>query len=61
MMEKALCEGLQTLRLNSFLANCRGLAEQFEKEGKSSLTFLEELVNLELEERFHRRIDRLIK
>jgi len=61
MREYNLQEGLQTLKLSAFQANCAELSEQFEKDGKSSLAFLEELVDLELESRFHRRIDRLIK
>lgn len=61
MMEKTLYEGLQTLKLSAFQANCADLSDQFEKDGKSPLAFLEELVDLELEHRFHRRIDRLIK
>jgi len=60
-MKKSLDEGLQALKLSAFQANCARLSEQFEKDGKSPLAFLEELVDLELENRFHRRIDRLIK
>jgi len=60
-MQNTLYEGLQALNLNSFKTNCADLAEQFEKEGKSTLVFLDELVRLELEERFNRRIERLIK
>lgn len=61
MKEDKLQEGLATLKLKAFQANCTTVSEQFEKEEKSSLAFLEELVDLELESRFHRRIDRLIK
>jgi|TARA_B110000503_G_scaffold117182_1_gene176943 DNA replication protein DnaC len=61
MRDNNLQEGLVALKLDAFQSQCHKVSEECERDGKSSLLFLEELVGLELESRFHRRIDRLIK
>ena len=61
MRDNNLQEGLVALKLDAFQSQCHKVSEECERDGKNSLLFLEELVGLELESRFHRRIDRLIK
>ncbi len=61
MRDNNLQAGLATLKLKAFQSNCHKISEHCEKNEKSFLEFLEELVDLELESRLHRRIDRLIK
>jgi DNA replication protein DnaC len=50
---------LRALKLPSFVAHHRAVAERAEREGWSFLDFLRELAGLEVAERAARRIDRL--
>ena len=52
---------LQNLGLSTFVANCYTLAEEFEREKKTNIDYLQELALREAEHRYQQRIKRLLK
>ena len=52
---------LRELRLSEFLRHYSDLAIVYEQKNKSCIDYLTELVDREMEGRYHRRIDRLLK
>lgn len=64
-MKAALTHPLQTLlqnlTLSTFAANCYPVAEEFEREKKSNIDYLQELAIRETEHRYQQRIKRLLK
>jgi len=54
-------QGLKQLKLKGFQHHYMELAQECEKGNKTHISYLCELVNRELEERSHRRIEKLIR
>ncbi len=59
MTESTLTLRLKAFRLPSFLGNYQDLAERAKKQGWSHVRYLDELANIEAQDRKDRRIDRL--
>jgi len=60
-MTEELAQQLGQLKLPSFAKHHLRIAEQCEKESKNHIQFLSQLTHCEIESRYHKRIERLLR